>query len=287
MMKRIALYLALAVVAVSSQAQLLWKVSGNGLNKDSYILGTRHNVPSKMMDLIPGMEMALENCDIVVGELDYNFEESKSNLNMYAPSDSTLDKLYSPEELSTVKKSITKCLGPNCDFSQIMGLKPLAIYVTIQYGILNNNASSLDDYIDKGVMKRAKEMGHPSMGLDNNDYQDSLVNNLLNMPLTEQAEILFHYLKDSADEMIRSSLIQYGLYMSQRLDLYEMVNGDNEGDINNLLEADIRTQKWVNTLMLLMLKKSCLVCVGIGHLPGEHGLLQLLRKRGYTVEPMK
>jgi uncharacterized protein YbaP (TraB family) len=29
------------------------------------------------------------------------------------------------------------------------------------------------------------------------------------------------------------------------------------------------------------------VCVGAGLLPGDQGLLQLLRDRGYTVEPMQ
>ena len=36
-----------------------------------------------------------------------------------------------------------------------------------------------------------------------------------------------------------------------------------------------------------MPERACLVCVGAGHLPGEQGLLQLLRNAGYTVEPMQ
>jgi hypothetical protein len=37
----------------------------------------------------------------------------------------------------------------------------------------------------------------------------------------------------------------------------------------------------------MMPERAALVCVGAGHLPGDQGLLQLLRDRGYTVEPMK
>lgn len=70
MMKRLVFFLSLAFVAVSIQAQLLWKVSGNGLEKDSYILGTMHNAPASMIDEIPGMQQALEGCDVVIGELD-------------------------------------------------------------------------------------------------------------------------------------------------------------------------------------------------------------------------
>ena len=37
----------------------------------------------------------------------------------------------------------------------------------------------------------------------------------------------------------------------------------------------------------MMPERAALVCVGVGHLPGDQGLLQLLRDRGYTVEPMQ
>ena len=38
-------------VAFSANAQLLWKVSGNGLNQPSYIIGTHHLAPFSIMDL--------------------------------------------------------------------------------------------------------------------------------------------------------------------------------------------------------------------------------------------
>jgi len=36
-----------------------------------------------------------------------------------------------------------------------------------------------------------------------------------------------------------------------------------------------------------MPRQSCLVVVGIDHLLGEQGVLNLLLGRGYTLEPMK
>ena len=36
-------------VAFSANAQLLWKVSGNGLNQPSYIIGTHHLAPFSIM----------------------------------------------------------------------------------------------------------------------------------------------------------------------------------------------------------------------------------------------
>ncbi len=36
-----------------------------------------------------------------------------------------------------------------------------------------------------------------------------------------------------------------------------------------------------------MPEKSVVIAVGAGHLPGEFGVIKLLRKAGYKVEPVK
>jgi uncharacterized protein YbaP (TraB family) len=46
-----------------------------------------------------------------------------------------------------------------------------------------------------------------------------------------------------------------------------------------------RNQNWVAKLKNLLPAKSLLVAVGAGHLPGIKGLINLLRKEGYTVTP--
>ena len=41
-MKKILIFAMLALVSLSSQAQLLYKISGNGLKEPSYVIGTYH-----------------------------------------------------------------------------------------------------------------------------------------------------------------------------------------------------------------------------------------------------
>lgn len=70
-MKKIFILCALLLfVTVSVQAQLLWKVSGNGLSKSSYIVGTYHLAPAGFVDSIPGLNTALSEAEQVYGELD-------------------------------------------------------------------------------------------------------------------------------------------------------------------------------------------------------------------------
>lgn len=57
-MKRILFSAFLLFVAlIGIQAQLLWKISGNGLSKPSYIIGTYHLAPASFADSIPGLKM--------------------------------------------------------------------------------------------------------------------------------------------------------------------------------------------------------------------------------------
>jgi uncharacterized protein YbaP (TraB family) len=63
------------------------------------------------------------------------------------------------------------------------------------------------------------------------------------------------------------------------------IGGDSEEVMDALIYS--RNRMWAEKLKVMMPERACLVCVGAGHLPGEKGLLQLLRQAGYTVEPMQ
>ena len=283
------------MLAFASQAQLLWKVSGNGLSRPSYIMGTYHFAPASMMEKIPGMQQALEGCDVVVGEI-----EKESLLNpesqmlmaqaMMAPADSTLDKLFSPEDYAIVEQVFNKYFGAmGVKLSQMNMLKPSAISLQMQAMqavkyFPNFNESEV---IDMAVQTTANEMGRPSIGLETIEEQTDL---LFNGPLTEQAEGLLDACKKDDLFTVQSSAIVEA-YMAQDLNRIEAIFTDPElgGEDAEAMDALIynRNRNWAEKLHKMMPERAALVCVGVGHLPGDQGLLQLLRNRGYTVEPMQ
>ena len=294
-MKRLSLLLAVLMLALASQAQLLWKVSGNGLGRPSYIMGTYHFAPASMMEKIPGMQQALEGCDIVVGEIK-NEEmmspdsQMKMATAMMAPADSTLDKLFTPAEYAVVEAVFNKYFGSmGVTLNQMNMLKPSAISVQMQAIQAVKYFPDFDEsaLIDMAVQKSANEMGRPSVGLESIDEQIDL---LFNGPLSEQAQELLEVCKKDDLFMVQSSALVEA-YMSQDLDKIEsvMTNPELGGDDAEAMDALIydRNRNWVEKLVKMMPERAALVCVGAGHLPGDQGLLQLLRDRGYTVEPMK
>ena len=209
---------------------------------------------------------------------------------MIAPLDSTLDKLFSPEDLAIVEQVFDKYFGAmGVKLSQMNMLKPNAISVQMQamqavkyFPNFNQN-----ELIDLAVQTAANEMGRPSIGLETIEEQIEL---LFNGPLTEQAEGLLEACKKDDLFTVQSSALVEA-YMAQDLNRIEAVFTDPElgGENAEEMEALIydRNRSWAEKLHKMMPERAALVCVGAGHLPGDQGLLQLLRNRGYTVEPMQ
>ena len=294
-MKRLSLLLAVLMLALASQAQLLWKVSGNGLARPSYVMGTYHFAPASMIDKIPGMQEAFAGCDVVVGEIEredmMNPELQLSMAQaMMAPLDSTLDKLYSPEDYRLIENVFNKYFGNmGVKLSQMNMVKPGAISAQMQAMQALKYFPDFDasDLIDMAVQEHANEMGRPSVGLETIQEQTDL---LFNAPIAEQAEGLLEACKKDDLFVVQSSALVEA-YMAQDLSKIESIMTDPElgGDDADAMDALIydRNRNWVEKLVKMMPERASLVCVGAGHLPGDQGLLQLLRDRGYTVEPMQ
>ncbi|HEY0111197.1 MAG TPA: TraB/GumN family protein, partial [Fibrella sp.] len=58
---------------------------------------------------------------------------------------------------------------------------------------------------------------------------------------------------------------------------------ESPADLYTLI--DERNLRWINQLRPVMAERSTFIAVGVGHLPGPNGLLNLFRKAGYVVKP--
>lgn len=62
MMKKLLSAILLAFAVVSADAQFLFRISGNGLENPSYMLGTIHSLSSSLLDSIPEYLEAEQQC---------------------------------------------------------------------------------------------------------------------------------------------------------------------------------------------------------------------------------
>jgi uncharacterized protein YbaP (TraB family) len=248
-----------------------------------------------MIDQIKGMNEAIAGCDIVVGEVEKDSlmspeVQARMAQAMVAPLDSTLDKVLTPADYGIVEKVFNKYFGTlGMKLKQVNNLKPSAISTQMQAMqaikyFPNFDANSL---IDVMVKTRANEAGRPSVGLESVDEQ---INLLFNGSIANQAKGLVEACKQDEFFQVQSAALA-DAYLAQDLDklLAVMTDATMGGDSEEEMEVLIysRNRSWAEKLKVIMPERACLVCVGAGHLPGEQGLLQLLRNAGYTVEPMQ
>ncbi len=78
------------------------------------------------------------------------------------------------------------------------------------------------------------------------------------------------------------------LYKNQDLDSMQnmLLKSEFGSDKYDDLLLNDRNKNWVKQLKEIMKKESVFVAVGAGHLTGQEGLISLLKKEGYKVEPL-
>ena len=290
-MKKI-LTLALLVIAVfasSVSAQILWKVEKPGNEHVTYILGTHHFAPLSALDSLKTLPTALENADKLYGELDMaamTTPESMMAMQQYlmAPADSTLDKVFTPVQLDSIKAVLDPLTGGQIPLEMLNQMKPAAL--STQIASLSSmkifpNLNPLEG-LDMTMQERAKALGKPVAGLETVEFQ---MESLYGTPIAEQAESLMKTIADIDGEGERAKELA-NAYMAHDLDSIlkiMMEEEENDDDYERLIFS--RNDNWVKQLTEEMPSASLMVVVGAGHLPSERGVLEQLRKAGYTVTP--
>lgn len=286
------LTLAVLLGAVTgANAQLLWKISGNGLSKPSYMVGTHHVAPISTLDSIKGFDEALESADAVYGEVvmaDMNAPEAQQKMMAMAmaPADSMLTVVLTPEQFKMVDSVVQKYTMGQTTLAQIAMMKPAI--VGVQLAMLQSMKAfpgfNAAEQLDQEVQRRGEAAGKKIGGLETVDFQ---LNMLLGEPIATQAEDLVDMArKDEGMEEFAHKLADS--YRAQDLDemlrlMLDSEMGTSEAEMERMITS--RNVTWVESLKTLLPEESVMICVGAGHLPGDKGLINLLRSAGYTVEP--
>ena len=288
-MKRILTILALSLMCLTSNAQLVWKISGNGIKKPSYILGTHHGCPFTYCDSIPGLMKAFDKVDNIIGEI--NMIElaemspermQKMQAMMMMPADTSLLSLFSTEEAAKVNEWLGKKMGASLEMLSVM--KPMTIMVTVQNKEMMEvipeiaTMTTIDKYMQTLGQRKGKTIGE----LETADYQMEL---LYGNSLEEQADALLEMINHGDSKGLLQQLTN--AYKSQNLDtLWKVFQQQMTGYEYDAI-VKVRNLNWEKQMKELLPKQSTLFVVGAGHLPGESGMINLLREAGYKVKPVK
>ena len=294
--------LAVALVAsfiFNAQAQILYRVSGNGLESPSYIVGTYHLAPASFADSIPGLKVAIENTTHVCGELDMMdaFKPENATRLMQSqmlPEGVTLSSLLTIEQRARLNALLLEVFGTNLDdeayAAQVEKMKPAVLSATITLTVYMKEVKSFNpmELLDNYFQMLALQSGKSVKGFETVDFQAEV---LYGGSVEKQANDLM-CLVDHFDESMKMANRITNAYFSQNLQLLEEVmDAESEIDCSSPEDEDLlinnRNRNWVEMMPAMMAGQPTLFAVGAGHLCGEQGLLKLLEGKGFTVEPVK
>ncbi|MGB8191482.1 MAG: TraB/GumN family protein [Chitinophagaceae bacterium] len=262
---------------------LLWQISGNGLTTPSYLFGTMHLLCAEDARLSANLKKAIKETDRIYFEIDMDdMGQMMSALKYVRMTDNTkLSDLLSTEEFARVKTFFEKN-GSILPFSMMERFKPYMLTSLISetgMGCEKTNGMEMT------IMQESKKYDKEILGLETAEFQAGLFDSI---PYGKQAKELLNYI-DSIDRYKNNTSELVKVYREQNLQKMEDLTMNSEGGIGEYLDLLVfnRNRRWVEQLGSILPGKSTLIAVGAGHLPGESGLINLLRKAGYTVKPLK
>lgn len=289
--------LAIAQSSNKYTGALLWKISGNGLSKPSYILGTHHLTHVSFVDSIPGLKKVIENTEQTVGELlmaDQMAMQAKLQQASIMPADKNYSTILTASEYANLDAGLKEIFNGQAGMEQFKQYKPgmisMLYSITLYTKVFPTFNPMGHEAIDAYVQRIASEKGKSLLGLET--VEDQIYALFDAEPLADQAKTLACSVSHK-DFMIRSVKQLDEYYRAKKLtEMYDLAFNNPEEPCQmsktyeNAINKD-RNNKWLEKLPQIMKGKSSLIAVGALHLAGEEGLLYQLAKKGYKVEAVK
>lgn len=273
--------LAVLVFCTSAAAQtlktensVLWEVSGKGLEKPSYLFGTVHMICEKDFVMKPKVLDAFSKTSKLALEVNMGDQNEINLMQQIAVSKEPLSKKLTVKQLEQLEEVLQKNGGISLAQVDNYTLETVMSLLFVK----SFGCPDLKFY-EMEFISKANESKKLVVGLEKAIEQI----NFLSESFTDD-ELISYLQKINAD--MSNTMVKD--YKNEDINsLYEMTTTKEMMSANtkNIL-LDKRNANWLKIMPGLMQKESVFFAVGAAHLAGELGVINLLKKAGYTVKPI-
>lgn len=295
-MKHIFLFLVTTLSCLSLLAQssinekkypsLLWEITGNGTKKPSYLIGTMHVSSKQAFNLPDSFYIAIRNTQMVALETNpETWQEDMSNFELSSNGSAENSYLSMPADYLTI--NTLKFYKYANKIQRSLFSNPSTIN-NLLYRSYGNESSDFeeDTYLDMYIFQCGKKWGKKITGVE--DYGKSML-------------LMAEAYKDAAKDKTKKDR-SYGdnngaysadklqeAYRSGNLDLLDSINKYNS--FSRAFDEKFlykRNEIQANSIdSIIKAGTTLFVGVGAAHLPGDRGVIEILRSRGYKLRPVK
>lgn len=265
---------------VDGNSSLLWKVSGNGLEEPSYVFGTIHMICSEKFYFPDEVKSAIEGTDKTVLELDMDDPAMPQQMQqlMLNPGMKNISGDLDPKDKELIDSFLKAQYGVGLD--QFGVYKPFALLSMAMVKLLPCEIKTYE----QEIMLKAKETNKEVEGLETVAGQIGIFDDI---DQKTQIEWIIEMLSDqeaTGEELDELATI----YLQQDMDKLLLHMEETMPEYNDFDDVllDNRNMQWIPRMKAHMEDNSVFFGVGAGHLGGENGVIKLLQKEGFTVEPV-
>lgn len=283
-MRKIHLLFILSIFLVATQNAVaqkkyaptfLWKISGNGLKTPSYMYGTMHLQDKELFNLGDSIYIALESVEGFSMEVDPNELMSALLKTLKDKDESPLVKdLITENKFKKIEKNIEEKYGISANKLTIKKLKKY-----IQNKVYKKKEGQMKTFMDMYLYNIAKKQNKKFAPVEDVADQLSLMDNFNTNAIEKYLET------DSVNEEKYIEDFKK-IYVNKDLTTLAKMVGDGSDDIYGNLALVKRNIKMARRIDSLTKIRTSFIAIGAAHLPGDSGLIKLLRDKGFTIEPV-
>ncbi|MFN0201079.1 MAG: TraB/GumN family protein [Bacteroidia bacterium] len=271
--------LPIPLLAQKQYQGLLWQISGNGLTKPSYLYGTMHVSEKVAFHLSDSFYLAINSVEVV--SLETNPEILMEDL-MESDYFNPMLRSYVVAGRANAFDREAFIFAKN---NKILIKRALAEDLDLINGLLFRNNKHAENYqentyLDLYIYKTGKKLKKQITGVER--FQDVMRLSKEASKMRDNDYYSRKRLSNSEVERIMSDAYRRGdLDMLDSLHQIESPRGYLE---KMLYERNITMSKNIDSIIR---KNPLFAAVGAAHLPGEKGIIHLLRSKGYKVRSVK
>lgn len=253
----------------------LWKISGNGLKKPSYMYGTMHLQDKALFNLGDSIYAALESVEGFSIEVDPIALMDGLLKTLNDKDDSPLLKdIIEEKKYKKLEKNIESKFGISADN---LTLKKIKKY--IQNKVYQKKQGQMKTFMDMYLYNIAKKQNKKFAPVEDVEDQLSLMDDYSPKSMEKYLE------QDSVSE---ENVIENfkNIYIQKNLTALAKTIEDDSQNLYSSLALVKRNLKMARRIDSLTKIRTSFIAIGAAHLPGDSGLIQLLQNRGFMVEPI-
>lgn len=254
---------------------MLWRISGKGLQQPSYLFGTLHLKDRRIFHFTDSLYAAIEKTDGFALELDPDAMSSELIRSFMSKDTSGFVKdEVDKETYERIKQKLEKRFGSRLD-------KLTRRQLFLSRNDWMNEITKQDDmpgFMDVYLYHIARQQGKWTGGIEDIEDQMGLIASEMKGNRFNDLFPDLKLLKLSLNEMMET-------YLAGDIEkIYQYAAGLDDQQRNELLVK--RNQKMAFRIDSLLQHRSGFFAVGAAHLAGDTGLISLLLKRGYKLDPV-